>query len=71
MDWYDIVEAEKYTRTQSPPPAAATGAPEREVEKKIPKKRKKNIRGWYVYQFKQKCAVRKIENWYILMNLLN
>ena len=33
--------------------------------------RKKNIRGWYVYQFKQKCAVRKIENWYILMNLLN
>lgn len=68
MDWYDIVEAEKYTRTQSPPHAEI---PEREVEKKIPKKRKKNIRGWYVYQFRQKYAVRKIENWYILMNLLN
>lgn len=66
MDWYDIVESEKYTR--SPTPAEIT---EREVEKKVPKKRKKNIRGWYVYQFKQKCAVRKIENWYILMNLLN
>ena len=63
--WYDIVEYEN----------SITEIDNFQFDMKTPprvsKKRKKNIRGWYIFQFRQKCAVRKIENWYILMNLLN
>ena len=42
-----------------------------EEDKEIkPVKKKKNIRGWYIYKFKQKRAVRIIETWYLNVILL-
>lgn len=43
---------------------------ENEPVTKNPRKKKKNIRGWYIFIFKRKRAVRIIENWYINTQLL-